>query len=71
MNEQIRKLNHEGIDLYDYFAAQALNMSLLRTTPKNQKARVANDIADYMVAEKEHRFAKRSKKQFLNNYKTK
>ena len=63
MNEQIRKLNHEGIDLHDYFAAQALNMSLLRTTPKDQKARVANDIADYMVAEKEYRFAKRMRKQ--------
>ena len=57
----MRILNHEGLDLHDYFAAQALTMSLLRTTPKDQKARVANDIADYMVAEKYYRFAKRSR----------
>jgi hypothetical protein len=68
-DEQMKTLNPIGIDLYDYFAAQALNMSLLRTTPKNQKARVANDIADYMVAEKEYRFAKRSRRQFTNNKK--
>lgn len=68
-DEQMKTLNPVGIDLHDYFAAQALNMSLLRTTPKNQKARVANDIADFMVAEKQYRFAKRSRKQFNNNQK--
>jgi hypothetical protein len=61
MNEEIKKLSPESLDLYDYFAAQALTMSLLRTTPKDQKARVANDIADYMMAEKHYRFAKRSR----------
>jgi len=63
----MRKLNHEGIDLHDYFAAQALSMRHMRTVPVDQQARKANDIADYMVAEKEYRFAKRSQRQFINN----
>tara|TARA_R110002074_G_scaffold301852_1_gene473215 strand:- start:393 stop:596 length:204 start_codon:yes stop_codon:yes gene_type:complete len=61
MNEQIRKLSHEGIDLYDYFAAEALSMRHMRTVPVDQQARKANDIADYMMAEKHYRFAKRSR----------
>ena len=60
-------LSHKGIDLHDYFAAQALSMRHMRTVPVDQQARKANDIADYMVAEKEYRFAKRSQRQFINN----
>ena len=55
----MRILNREGVDLYDYFAAQALSMHHMRTVPLDQKARKANDIADYMVAEKRYRFSKR------------
>ena len=59
MNENMRILNREGVDLYDYFAAQALSMHHMRTVPLDQKARKANDIADYMVAKKRYRFSKR------------
>tara|TARA_B110000483_G_scaffold122739_2_gene147892 strand:+ start:4111 stop:4323 length:213 start_codon:yes stop_codon:yes gene_type:complete len=62
MNENMRILNREGVDLYDYFAAQALSMHHMRTVPLDQKARKANDIADYMVAEKRYRFSKRAAK---------
>jgi len=61
MNEEITILNRESLDLYDYFAAEALSMRHMRTVPVDQQARKANDIADYMMAEKKYRFAKRSR----------
>ncbi len=65
----MRILNREGVDLYDYFAAQALSMHHMRTVPLDQKARKANDIAELMVAEKRYRFSKRVAK--YHEYSTK
>ena len=68
MNKETTLLNHESLDLYDYFAAEALTMHHMRTVPMDQKARKANDIADKMVAEKRYRFSKRSRWNEATNH---